>query len=526
MGKSSDLYQRSRFEKYRKFFMQSSEIVQSYATYSIKEKTCEASPAAKPWENGRGGVPVFWDPDTKLVYCDAADNHTLVIGPTGSKKSRLVAMPQVRILGAEKENIIITDPKAEIYCRTASYLKSQGYDIRVLNLRSPSEGDSWNPLLVPFHYYCVGDIDRAYEFANDVAQNLMHDIVNKNVDPFWENSAASFFFGLTILLFKYCQDMNLGSSYVTISNIIALSQELLSKKMPPVLWDYAKKDPFIYANLVGTIEAPSDTRASIVSVFSEKIRLFSIQPNLMDMLSSNSFELDNLDNIPTAIFLILPDEKTSYHGIGSLFVKQSYEYLIYMAQKKSRNVKDAAALGRRMNYIIDEFASMPTIHDFPALITAARSRNIRFTLITQSKHQLMQRYSDETDTIMSNCANWIILTCREHSFLEEVSSLCGRTYGNMSEPIVHPDSIQRLNKDTGEALLLAGRNRPFVTHLPDIEVYDNNEFCHIPIEKKKRTKGKSIEKLLQKDREKHFSDHKRIIEEIRKSSRLFSEEEL
>ena len=484
MNNSSDLYKKSKSSKYRRYFSQKNDIINEFARYHIGTMECESPHVFKQWERGVAGVPVFWDPITRTVYNDNTDTHTLVIGPTGSKKSRLIAMPQVRIIGTAKENMIITDPKAEIYRRTASFLESQGYTIRVINLRTPDLGDMWNPLLVPYKYYCNGDIDRAYEFVNDIAENLMHSSGEHNNDPFWENSAASFLFGLAILLFKYCKEKDLPEKYVTIQNLMRLGDKLLSQKpreakdKPSILWRYAKTDQIIENNLVGTIETAEDTRGGIISVFKQKMRIFSIQPNLMKMLSSNSFQLDEMENMPTAIFLILPDEKTGYHGIASLFIKQSYEYLIYLAQMMSNEIGTPGSLNRRVNYIIDEFASLPTIHDFPALITAARSRNIRFTLIIQSKHQLLQRYKEETDTIMTNCANWIVLTCRENSFLEEISAICGRTEESPSFPIITPDSIQRLDKDTGEALLLAGRKRPFVTHLPDIDKYDDGVFAY------------------------------------------------
>ena len=48
-------------------------------------------------------------------------------------------MPLVYILGAAKESMIISDPKAEIYHRTSGYLKNEGYEIRVINLREPKK---------------------------------------------------------------------------------------------------------------------------------------------------------------------------------------------------------------------------------------------------------------------------------------------------------------------------------------------------------------------------------------------------
>ena len=117
----------------------------------------------------------------------------------------------------------------------------------------------------------------------------------------------------------------------------------------------------------------------------------------------------------------------------------------------------------------------------PQMITASRSRNIRFTLIVQSKHQLRQRYQEETDTIMSNCANWMFLTSRETELLRDLSELSGVSSHN-SEPLIRISRLQHLNKEEGECLVLSGRKYPYLTALPDISTYDQDQYtvCELP----------------------------------------------
>lgn len=393
-------------------------------------------------------------------------------------------MPYVRILGSVGESMIISDPKAEIFNRTASYLKEKGYEIFVLNLRSPLYGKCWNPLSIPYDFFCRGEIDKAYEFVNDIAENLIQSGKSQS-DPFWDNSAGSFFFGLVLLLFKYCKDNNIGNEYVHIGNVIQLRNVLLDKskkQQKEYLWNYAQTDTIIATSLIGTVETAKDTQAGILSVFDQKIRMFSIQPNLMDMLSRNDIDFAVIGNRPTAVFLIMPDEKTGYHGLITLFIKQSYEYIINMAQLNMSG--DEFHVGKtacRVNYLLDEFSSLPTIKDFPAMITASRSRNIRFTLIVQSKHQLIQRYGDEAETIQTNCNNWIFLTSRELQLLEELSSMCGKTTADNAKPVLSVAMLQRLDKEEGEALLLSERRKPCITRLPDIDFYDSGYFVSISV---------------------------------------------
>lgn len=512
----SSIYKKSVSERYRNYFAQSDSFTRPYARYFMDRLTFQKAETAKPWDTGVAGVPLFWSPTNRTIVSDHTDSHTLVVGPTGSKKSRLIAMPQVRILGSAKENMIISDPKAEIFHRTASFLNDQGYQIFTLNLRAPNLGNCWNPLAIPYQFFCQGEIDRAYEFVNDIAENLIHS-GEINTDPFWDNSAGSFFFGLTLLLFKYCKEHNLGAENVSIRNVIELRHRLMmqtpqqAKQRPSILWSYAKSDPIIASSLVGTVETALDTQGGIISTFDQKVRMFSIQPNLMEMLANSTIDLDSMDKKPTAIFVILPDEKTGYHALASLFIKQSYEYLIFRAQSETSN--PGITIGRlknRVNYLLDEFSSMPTIQDFPAMITAARSRNIRFTLLIQSKHQLLQRYKQETETIMTNCTNWIILTSREYSFLEEISSLCGKTNENPPMPVISADQIQRLEKEKGEALILSGRELPFISHLADIEQYDRNQFTVLQLATRKPCELKILDFFAREEQKKQQEEREKI----------------
>ena len=491
----SDIFNRSR-DTLKQYFELPQSFEKDLGKYFVWDKVLESS--NRYGCAGKGGVPLSSNKNANgniFVSIDDSDTHTLVFGATASKKSRLVAMPTVKILGDAGESIIVADPKAEIYERTAYDLKKKGYNVFTVNLRNPNLGDGWNPLSIPFAIYKNGieDIDRAYEFANDIAVNLAAIDSAFSKDPFWENSASSFFFGLIMLLFKIAseEETPLELEHVNIGNIIKLREEICRNynfadiNNPTPIVEYAKEDPFIKSLLIGTIDSYDSTRAGILSTFDQKMRTFAIQPNLLNMLSVDDKILDSLLEKPTAIFLIVPDEKTSYHNLVSLFIKQSYEYLINKHQESKRTNHD---IKQRVNYILDEFSSLPTINDFPAMITAARSRDIRFMLFVQSKHQLDLRYGKEAETIRANCNNWIFLVSREIDLLKELSELCGnrRLKDGVFAPVLSVTDLQRFDKTKGEALILSGRKKPYIASLLDINEYDNAKFEPLIQQKFKR----------------------------------------
>jgi len=63
-----------------------------------------------------GGIPLYAE-DGK-VYVEDKDIHSLIVGSTGSKKTRLIGMPALRMYALAGESFIATDPKAELYRKT------------------------------------------------------------------------------------------------------------------------------------------------------------------------------------------------------------------------------------------------------------------------------------------------------------------------------------------------------------------------------------------------------------------------
>lgn len=443
------------------------------SVYDMKQESVTAGENCKLDSKNCSGVPMEYDARNEKLYVDGSDAHTLLVGATGSKKSRLVVMPAVRTIAAAGEGMVICDPKGEIYRRTAGYLKQMGYRIHAINLREPQKGDGWNLLQIPYEHYLAGEIDKACELINDATATLIPIIAK---DPYWDYTARDMLFGLVLLLFQIADENKLHSDYVNMKSVLKLREELFFSSisqdiMRSDLWEYAKNFELIRMRLQGIVICPEKTLACIISTFDQHMSCFSLQPQIVSLLSRSTFNLNDFGFSKTAIYLIMPDEKTTFHKIITIFIKQMYEYLIDNAFKRTLDNR----FDTRINFILDEFSSLPTITDFPQMISASRSRNIRFVLVVQSKHQLRQRYENETDTIMSNCINWMFLTSRETELLREISELSGRT-GTNNEPLISVSWLQHLDKEKGECLIFNGRKYPYLASLPDIDIYDGNAY--------------------------------------------------
>ncbi|MGN1323131.1 MAG: VirD4-like conjugal transfer protein, CD1115 family [Bacilli bacterium] len=412
------------------------------------------------------GIPLI--NNGKEIWVDNSYYHTLVIGATGSGKTKCLVDPQVQTLARKGESMILTDPKGELYRDHSEMLRAKGYKIVVLNFRDPQMGNAWNPLTLPYQLYKAGNTDKATELLEDVALNIIYDPENKN-DPFWEKSASDFFCALALGLFEDAKEEQINLNSINYMSSVGEDSFATSNFTKEYFTLKGEKHPaYIFAS--NTINAPTDTKGSILSVFRQKIRLFARGGELSEMLSYSDFNMREIGTQKTAIFMIIHDEKTTYHALATIFLKQAYETLIDVAQHCPKG-----KLPFRTNFILDEFANMPPLKDVTTMVTAARSRDIRFTFIIQNFAQLNDVYGKETaETIRSNCGNLIYLMTTELSALEEISKLCGEVKSKekdktASTPLITVSDLQKLK--LYEVVILRSRENPFRTKLtPSFEI--------------------------------------------------------
>ena len=404
------------------------------------------------------GIPIMLN-NTEM-WVDNGEYHSLVIGATGSGKTQTVILPMVHSLAKARESMIITDPKGEIYEKTSNMLRARGYQILLLNFRDPQNGNAWNPMSLPYQMYKSGNQDKAIELLDDLALNILYDDSNKNADPFWEKTSADYFSGVALGLFEDAKPDEININSISLATTVGEEKFGGSTYIKEY---FAAKDPGSAAaiNASSTIMAPSETKGSILSVFKQKVKLFASRENLSEMLSYSDINLETIGERPTAVFIVIQDEKKTYHSLVTILLKQIYETLISVAQRHG------GKLPVRTNFLLDEFANMPPLKDVTTMITAARSRAIRFTMIIQNFAQLDDVYGkEEAETIRGNCGNIIYLITTELKALEEISKMCGEQKSKKddktaSTPLVTVSDLQRMKQF--EVIILRMRKQPFKT---------------------------------------------------------------
>lgn len=420
------------------------------------------------------GIPLYRNDNT--VYVNNGDDHTLIFGSTGSKKTRTCVFPFINMALHAGESVVCTDPKGEIYARTADAAKKLGYQVLVLNFRDFSCGEGYNPLTPIWDAYHNGRKDEAIEMINDFIESISASQKSaRGVDPFWWQTAQTFGVANMLFLMKVA-----NRKEANISSFTTLSFEQNFDKLEELsqMMDQSTIAGMSYRCIFGE---PEKTRRSTQSSLTAMVQQFFCNKRLQKMMGETTFDLNSVGRKKSIVYLILSDEKSTYYFLVTTFLNQLYQSLIHEAQKE-----DNLRLPVRVNFVLDEFGNIPEISSFCNAIAAARSRNIRYILIVQSILQLESKYGIGSSIIKANCNDWIFLNSKELPLLNEISQLCGsKNTASGCMPLISVPELQRLKKEWSyvDALVLSGRNYPFMAQLQDIDSYEmfkTGDFAELP----------------------------------------------
>lgn len=493
--------------------------------------------------HNKDGVPMraVLDKKGRLQVNLMGGAHSLVIGATGSGKTTTFINPMIQILGATSagSSMIMTDPKGELFSLHSKYLQSRGYDVMVLDLRDTYSSYRWNPLesiwdmyeqyvkagtgilvhddspekypelkwvagtILPNHRWYeyrqeayasrekLIDVinvtrqkiyDELYEDLNDLI-SVICPIESKD-DPVWEKGARSIIMATALAMLEDSENPELGMTkekfnFFNINKIIANSEDNF-RELKAYFDGRSPLSPAVTLSRQ-VVSAADTTLSSYMSIAFDKLSMFNDR-GLCGLTSATDINPASFAEKPTALFLKIPDEKDTRHGLAAVFILCIYKALIKIASQR-----EDLSLPRNVYFILDEFGNMPKIEKFDKMITVGRSRKIWFNMVVQSYSQLNNVYGEQVaDIIKSNCGVKMFIgsndigTCKEFSELcgnvtvstRSVSASTGEKNGDMNvstqlqtRPLIYPSELQKLNnkESSGNAIIVTFGNYPLMT---------------------------------------------------------------
>ena len=406
--------------------------------------------------------------------------HALVIGATGSGKTTTFINPMIQCIAAANlgSSMIMTDPKGELFDLHSGFLKKQGYEVMVLDLRDTYSSSRWNPLepiwdayqesvnagrgmimhidsmadypdlrridgdaregepWVEWNGVAYADLTHAKDDAelakNKIFDEMYEDLqdlvgglvpITNEKDQMWERGARSLVTAVCLAMLEDSENPELGMTKDKF-NLFNINKALSnSDNNYQALKDYFEGRGQLsqaYQLSRQVLSAPENTMSSYMSVTLDKLTIFNDR-GLCGLTSATDLRADKLAFGKTAVFLKIPDEKDTRHALASLFILSTYKALIKIATPLP-----GQTLPRNVYFIMDEFGNMPKIDKFGQMITVGRSRKIWFNMVVQSFVQLTNVYGKETaDIVIGNCGVKMFIGSNDTDTCKMFSEMCG-----------------------------------------------------------------------------------------------------
>jgi len=341
------------------------------------------------------------------------NSNLAVYGASGSKKTRAFCINMVLQCAARGESLIISDPKSEIYEKTSSYLRDKGYTVKVFNLISPENSDSWN---------CLAEIE-----GQELMAQLFCDVIIKNTgtesrDHFWNNAEANLLKALVLYVEQGYppEGKNIGQVYKLLT--LGSEKELnsLFDLLPPT---HPAKAPF------SIFRQASDTvRGGVVIGLGSRLQVF--QNKLIRRVTSfDEIDLELPGQERCAYFCITSDQDSTFDFLSSLFISFLFIKLVRFADMHCPDRR----LPVPVHVLGEELINCGVIPDLSRKISVIRSRNISMSCVFQNLAGLQNRYPyNQWQEILGNADVQLFLGCTDELTARFLSDRTGETTVHVS----------------------------------------------------------------------------------------------
>jgi len=413
---------------------------------------------------------------------NARNLNCCVIGSSGSGKTRFWLTPQ---LLQGHSSFVVVDPKGGILGQVGTFLKKQGYKIKVFNSIDFSRSMHYNPLA-----YIKTESD-ILKFVNALIENTKGD--GKEGDPFWTKSETLLYCALIgYIVFEGPEEERNMNTLVDMINGMEVKEddENFRNAVDYMFIGLEKRKPnhFAVRQYKKYKLASGKTAKSILISCGARLAPFDIG-QLREIMSYDEMELERMGDRKTATFFIISDTNTTYNFIVALAFSQMFNQLCERADNKPDG-----RLRHHVRVLWDEAANTGQVPQLEKLVAVIRSREISLCLFLQAQSQLKALYKDHAETIMGNMDSIIFLGGREHTTIKELSEVLGKeTVSMYTESVTrgqsesHGQNLQRLGKelmtmdelttmDGNKCILQLRGLRPFLSPKYDLKKHPNYRY--------------------------------------------------
>ena len=402
-------------------------------------------------------APILTDPE----------NHTLIVAPSRTGKGTRVIVPTLLLY---KSSLITLDPKGENAAITARYRRDQlGHRVHIVNPwgvhaelfeKRGFKPATINPLDV---------LDRNDRNVVATAQALADAICIRPTsgdDAFWQGQAASLLTGLLLWVTDQPGEIKTLGHIADLASGGEDGRDLRETLLPKLVTSTSFRGAIRKA--VGPmVKMPDNTWGGVISNLSGSLK-FLIDDMLVEATDHSTFELSDLTQPGTTVYLVIPEEQ--------LKANATWVKLLLAAVSSTFKRNRPAAEGRRGMFLIDEFPALGRMDSFVSDIAVVGGSGLDITIAIQDLNQLETLYGSSSGTILSNCGWKWFSNVQDLKTAEYVSKMLGTktqateshtvgqnsstSYGETARPLMTPDEVMALGK--AGALVFRPGGRPYL----------------------------------------------------------------
>lgn len=448
------------------------------------------------------GVVVYWTKNKKQFnWYVLPEVHVRVLGTTGSYKTWFFILGNIyRNLNdlsiEERPNMVIIDPKGELYENSIKFNKKNFYNLIQLDFTNPDESIGWNPLSKIWHLYHTNEI-KLQNLAISKIQEFLKSIpaldeTNAN-SPNWPIGATAYLNAILLFMLEYSYiDKKMNEQHFNLINLHKLAANIEKFKEIIDFWSDQRDKNYlpiypkinqIRNDISFILDADEGPKTSYQSFATAAISQFVTNKDLWPILCNNEINFNTMfektNKKPFAFFITYADDQPSTHPLVSIIVSQAYQAAIDIARLNKQKGK-GEKLDRKLQFFIDEFGVLPKIHQFENWVNIARSRNIQIVIAYQSEDQLNISYNKNrkviedgfTASLLLSTANWetaekfskmIGITSKmqeSKSYSKKSSKEFSRNVSYQKERLISPEEIMQLSRM--QYLLILNNQKPSI----------------------------------------------------------------
>ena len=342
--------------------------------------------------------------------------NILCIGGSGTGKSRFLVKPN---LLQSNCSYVITDPSGELLETMGKYLENQGYEVRVFNLVQMDHSFCYNP----FNY--IRDDNGVLIMITALIKNTTPKGSSSN-DPFWEKAETALLQALCFFLQSECnpEDRN----FTNVMKLLRCAevregQEDYDSTLDIMFKDLKARNPEHIAVRQYAVfkQAAGKTAQSILVSCSVRLTVFNMQ-SISTLTGTDNIDLASVGDRPVALFCITPTADTTFNFLVAMMYTQLFETLYFHAETQCKGKR----LTHHVRFLLDEFANIGTIPDFPQKLSTMRKYEISCTIIIQALSQLKAMYKDDWEVLVGNCDSRLFLGGADETTLKYISNSLGK----------------------------------------------------------------------------------------------------